>query len=113
MRVKIVELQDRHVESRHEVRWIIVSHLHDDHDRVRYQCPAAKWQPQSFMDVEFLNRCHRLAAPDRNAPTMLTGVHVDGHDTTERRLEQRSPAQPQPILTSADEIVRRLRWLRF
>lgn len=48
----IVDLQDRHIESRHEVRWIIVPHLHDDHDRLRYRCPAAKWPSQSFMDVD-------------------------------------------------------------
>src|SRR5229473_7254365 len=76
MRVEIVELQDRHIESRHEVRWVIVPHLHDNHDRLCDQRPTSKRQSQSLMDAKFPDRSHRFAAADRNAPAMLAVMSI-------------------------------------
>src|SRR5262245_15385334 len=51
-----------------------------------------------------------LAAPNRYAPAMLAGVHVDGDDASEWRLEQRQLAWSRQVTEFPNVVVRRLGW---
>src|ERR1700750_879240 len=107
MRIEIVEVHDRHVGSGHEARRTVISHLYDDQDRLGHQRPAAKRQSPLFADAKSRYRRHGKASADRNPPTMLAAVHVDGEDAAEWRLEQRQSARSRQITGLAYKIVGR------
>ena len=105
MRIEIVELHDGHIEPRLKMRRIVISHLHDDHDRPGHQCPTAKRQSQTLNNTEIPDGWNGGTTPDRDAPTMLATVQVDGDDAAERRLEQWQSSLPPRELAAADKVV--------
>ena len=113
MRIEIVEVAHRQVEARDKAQRTEISGLHDDHDRLVHQRPTAERQSQPVVDPQFPDRGHGIAAADRNAPAMLAGIHVDGNDATERRLEQRQSLRSLQIGRHADKSVGRLPRLRL
>src|SRR5882757_3349861 len=113
MRIEIEEVPDRHVEAWHEEHRAEISHLNDDHHGPGHERPTAAWQSQLLGDAEGPDRRHRHAAADRDAPAMLTRVHVDGDDAAEWRLEQRQSARSPHIAGQADEVVSPLPRLRL
>src|SRR6267378_340245 len=108
MRIEIVEIVDPAGAAGRQSWRAEISRLHDDQDCLGHQRPAAGQKSQTFADAKALEYRKKLAAPDRDAPTVVAGVHVDGNDAAERRLEQRQPARPRQIAEFTDEIVRRL-----
>src|SRR3981189_3992846 len=108
MRIEIVEIVDPAGASRRQSWRAEISGLHDDQDGLGHQRPTAGQKSQTSADAKTLEYRKKLAAPDRDAPTVVAGVHVDGNDAAERRLEQRQPARPRQIAEFTDEIVRRL-----
>src|SRR5713101_8846063 len=108
MRIEIVEIVDAAGASGRQSWRAEVSRLHDDQDGPGHQRPTASQKSETFADAKALEYGKKLAAPDRDAPTVVAGVHVDGNDAAERRLEQRQPARPRQIAEFTDEIVRGL-----
>src|SRR5882724_4058811 len=108
MRIEIVEIVDPAGASGRQSWRAEISGLHDDQDRLGHQRPTASQKSQTFADAKALEYRKELPAPDRDAPTVLAGVHVDGNDAAERRLEQRQPARSRQIAEFTDEIVRGL-----
>src|ERR1700694_4097595 len=86
MRIEIVEVRDPARTSRRQSRCAEIAGLHDDHDGLGHERPAARWKPQPFLDAELLDWRNKLATSDGNAPAMLAAIHVDGDDAAEWRL---------------------------
>src|ERR1700687_3613263 len=95
MRIEIVEIVDPAGASGRQSWRAEISGLHDDQDGLGHQCPTAGQKSQTSADAKALEYRKKLAAPDRDAPTVLAGVHVDGNDAAEQRLEKRQAARPR------------------
>ncbi len=94
MRIDILHVAQRQIEAGNEARRTDEADLHDDHDCFRQQRPTPRMASQNPARCSSrATRRQRDAAADRNAPAMLAGVHVDGDDAAERRLQQRQPAR--------------------
>src|SRR3981189_3876166 len=113
MGIEIVEIVDPAGASGRQSWRDEISRLHDDQDGLGHQRPTAGQKSQTFADAKGLEYRKKLAAPDRDAPTVVAGVHGDGNHAAERRLEQRQPARPRQIAEFTDEIVRRLANVRL
>src|SRR5258705_10903955 len=107
MRIEIVESVDPAGVSARQSWRAEISGLHDDQDCLGHQRPAAGQKSQTFADAKALEYRKKLAAPDRDAPTVVAGVHVDGNDAAERRLEQRQPPRRRPIPPLTEKLGRR------
>src|SRR5258708_35921535 len=101
MRIEIVEIVDPAGAAGRQSWRAEISRLHDDQDCLGHQRPTAGQKSHTFADAEALEYRKELAAPDRDAPTVVAGVHVDGDDAAERRLEQRDAAM-QPAVVGGD-----------
>src|SRR4030088_2672170 len=104
MRIEIVEIVDPAGAAGRQSWRAEISGLHDDQHRLGHQRPTAGQKYQKLADAEALEYRKKFAAPDRDAPKVVAGVHVDGNDAAERRLEHRQPAQPRQIAEFTDEI---------
>src|SRR5260370_8725982 len=97
MRIEVAEVVDPARASGRQSRCAIMSHLNDDQDGPGHQRPTASEKTQPFADAESLNCRKKFAPTDRDAPAVLAGVHVDGDDAAEWRLEQRQSLRPAHI----------------
>src|SRR5262245_24685687 len=106
MRVEVGTIANASAGPLRDPRRAVVAHLHDDHHSSCHQCPAASGKPQLLADAKLPDCGEDLSTPNRNAPFMLAGVHVDGNDASKRWLEQWHPGWTRQVPEFADVVVR-------